>query len=113
MASLKLILGLIPSTTKLELNEKALTDEYEKLRAFTDSELLARYNKLNDLINSPDFQRKKKEIESLQYKNSEEYAREKEFLSLQKSRDIVLYFKTAAGSALKKFREMDGSAAIR
>ena len=76
MASLKLLLGLIPSTTKLELNEKALTDEYEKLRAFTISVLLFRYNTLNDLINSTDFLRKKKEIESLQYKNSEEYGRE-------------------------------------
>ncbi|NLN29734.1 MAG: glycoside hydrolase family 16 protein [Bacteroidales bacterium] len=113
MASLKLLLGLIPSTTKLELNEKALTDEYEKLRAFTNSELLSRYNTLNDLINSTDFLRKKKEIESLQYKNSEEYVREKEFFSLQKSRDIVLYFKTVAGNALKKFREMDGSERIR
>ncbi|NLA49112.1 MAG: glycoside hydrolase family 16 protein [Bacteroidales bacterium] len=113
MASLKLLLGLIPSTTKLELNEKALTDEYEKLRAFVNSELLSRYNTLNDLINSPDFRQKKKEIESLQYKNSEEYVREKEFSSLQKSRDIVLFFKTAAGSALKKFREMEGSAQIR
>lgn len=113
MASLKLLLGLIPSTSKLELAEKALTDEYEKLKAFTGSDLLSRYNKLNDLINSSDFRQKKKEIESLQYKNSEEYARENEFLSLQKARDIALYFKTVAGSTLKRFRGMDGSAKIR
>lgn len=113
MASLKLLLGLIPSTTKLEQAEKALTDEYEKLKAFTTSELLAKYNKLNDLINSPDFRQKKKEIESLQYKNSEEYAREKEFLSLRKAKDIVLYFKTVAGNTLKRFRDMDGSAKIK
>lgn len=113
MASLKLQLGLIPSTAKLEQAEKALTDEYEKLKAFTTSELLANYNKLNDLINSSDFLQKRKEIESLQYKNSEEYARESEFLSLQKAKDIVLYFKTVAGSTLKRFREMDGSQKIR
>ncbi len=113
MASLKLLLGLIPSTAKLEQAEKALTDEFEKLKAFAGSELLSRYNKLNDLIRSSDFQHKKKEIESLQYKNSEEYARESEFLSLQKAKDIVLYFKTVAGGTLKRFREMDGSAKIR
>ncbi len=113
MASLKLLLGLIPSTAKLEQAEKALTDEFEKLKAFTGSELLAKYTKLNDLINSSDFQHKKKEIESIQYKNSEEYARENEFLSLQKAKDIVLYFKTISGSTLKRFREMDGSAKVK
>lgn len=113
MASLKLLLGLIPSTSKLEQAEKALTDEFEKLKAFTGSELLSRYNILNDLINSPDFRQKKKEIESVQYKNSEEYAREREYLSLQKAKDIVLYFKTVSGGALKRFREMDGSARIK
>jgi len=113
MASLKLLLGLIPSTSKLEQAEKALTDEFEKLKTFTGSELLSRYNKLSDLINSSDFRQKKKEIESLQYRNSEEYARESEFLSLRKAKDIVLYFKTVADSALKRFREMDGSASIK
>ncbi|MBP1666272.1 MAG: hypothetical protein H6Q23_1132, partial [Bacteroidetes bacterium] len=113
MASLKLLFGLIPSTAKLEQAEKALTDEFEKLKAFTGSELLAKYNKLNDLISSSDFQHKKKEIESIQYKNSEEYARENEFLSLQKAKDIVLYFKTISGSTLKRFRDMDGSAKVK
>ena len=113
MAGLRFLLGMIPATSKIEQAEKALVDEYEKLGAFTKSELLAKYNRLNDLIHSTDFIQKKKELESLQYKNSEEYAREKEFLSLQKSRDIVLYFKTVGGSALKRFREMDGSQKIK
>ena len=113
MASLRFLLGMIPATSKIEQEEKALVEEYERLGAFIHSELLAKYNRLNDLIHSTDFIQKKKELESLQYKNSEEYAREKEFLSLQKSRDIVLYFKTVGGSALKRFREMDGSQKIK
>lgn len=112
MASLKFLLGLIPSTTKIEQAEKALTTEFEKLTAFSNSDILKKYNELKDLVTSSDFMQKRKEVESLNYKNSEEYAKEKEFLSLQKAKDIVLYFRTIAGSALKKFQELDGSGRI-
>jgi len=109
MASLKLLLGMIPSTSKIEQAEKALVAEFEKLKVFSESEQLARYNELNELVNSAGFVQKKKEIESLQYKNSEEYSKEKELISLQKSKDIVLYYKTTSGNLLKRFKEMEGS----
>jgi hypothetical protein len=113
MASLRIRLGLIPSTSKIESAEKALVAEFEKMNAFAKSDLLAKYIELNDRVNSSTFIEKKKEIESLRYKNSEEFEREKEFNSLRKARDITLYFKTVAGSMLKRFRETDGSAKIR
>ncbi len=112
MASLKLLFGLIPSTAKIEQAEKDLIAEFDKLTAFTDSDTLKRYNELKDLVTSSGFLSERKEIESLNYKNSEEYAKEKEFLSLQKAKDIVLYFRTIAGSSLKKFQELDGSEKI-
>jgi len=112
MASLKLLLGLIPSTLKIEQAEKALISEFEKLNTFSKSEQLAKFTELDKLVSSSDFTQKKKEIESLQFKNSEENRKEKEFLSLQRSKDIVLYFRTVAGSDLKKFRELDGSEKI-
>ncbi len=112
MASLKLLLGMIPSTSKIEQSEKALIAEFNKLTAFSESDALKKYIELKDLVTSSDFLQKKKEIESLSYRNSEEYTREREFLSLQKARDIVLYFRTVAGNALKKFRELDGSEKI-
>lgn len=113
MASLKFMLGMIPSTTKIEQDEKALVTEFAKLRSFSESEKLADYNRLDKLVNSGDFISKKKEIESLQYRNSGEYSKEKEFLSIQKAKDIVLYFRTVAGTSLKKFRELDGSDRIK
>jgi hypothetical protein len=113
MASLKIRLGLIPSTSKIESAERALVAEFEKLNAFSKSDLLAKYTELNERVNSSSFLEKKKEIESLRYKNSEEFEKEKEFNSLKKAKDIVLYFKTTAGSMLKRFKELDGSAKIR
>jgi len=112
MASLKLLLGLIPSTAKIELAEKTLIAEFDKLNAFTESETLKRFNQLKDLVTSSDFIQKRKEIESLSFKNSDEFAKEKEFISLQKAKDIVLYFRTIAGSSLKKFQGLDGSEKI-
>lgn len=113
MASLKLLLGIIPSTAKIEQAEKALITEFEKLQAFSASDQLARYIELKDRVNSSAFIQERKEIESLQYKNSEEFAKEKEFFSLQKAKDIVLYFKTILGNQLKRFKEMDGSEKIK
>jgi Glycosyl hydrolases family 16 len=112
MASLRLKLGMIPSTSKIEHVEKALTAEFEKLKAFSDSDVLERYNLLDSLVNSSDFKEKCKELKSLSYKDSEEYLNEKEFKSLQKSRDIIMYFKTAAGGMLRRFKELDGSKKI-
>lgn len=113
MASLKLLLGLIPSTSKIEQAEKALIAEFEKLNAFAGSEQLAKYNELNGRVTSAGFIQKRKEIESLQYKNSEEYNKEKEFFSLTKAKDIVLYFKTISGNELKRFQDLDGSDKIK
>lgn len=113
MASLKLLLGMIPSTEKIEQEEKALVTEFARLKSFSGSEKLAAYNSLDKLVNSSEFIQKKKEIESLQYKASEEYSREKEFLSMQKSKDIILYYRTMAGSVLKKFQSLDGSDKIK
>jgi hypothetical protein len=112
MASLKLLLGMIPSTSKIEQAEKALITEFEKLHIFSKSEVLTRYNELDGLVNSSDFIQKCKEIKFLRYKNSEEYSKEKEFFSLQKAKDIVLYFNTTSGTILKRFKDMDGSSKI-
>ncbi|MBK8882609.1 MAG: glycoside hydrolase family 16 protein [Bacteroidales bacterium] len=112
MASLKLLLGMIPSTSKIEQAEKALITEFEKLHTFAGSDQLARYNELNGLVNSADFSLKRKEIESLRYKSSEEFAKEKEFISLQKAKDIVLYFRTTGSHELKRFLDLDGSEKI-
>ncbi len=113
MASLKLLLGMIPSTTKIEQAEKALITEFEKLHTFSKSEQLTKYIELDKLVASSEFIQKRKEIESLNFNNSEEKRKEKEFLSLQKAKDIVLYYRTIARSELKKFKELDGSEKIK
>jgi hypothetical protein len=113
MASLRFLLGLIPSTSKIEQTEKTLVSEYEKLQQLATSEKLASYNKLKDQVEASGFTQKKKELIALKYKNSQEYSKEKEFISLEKSKDIVLYFRTVSGSELKNFRQMEVSEKIK
>ena len=113
MSTLKLMLGMIPSTSKLEQDEKALIAEFERLTSFARSEALARYHVLNESVNSAGFRQKRKEIESLTYKGSEEHARETEFNNLKKAKDIVSYFRTEGSEPLKNFTALDGSARIK
>ena len=113
MASLKLLLGLIPATSKIEQAEKALLAEFEKLKVVSESDQLAKYNELNEKVNSAGFVQKKKEIESLKYKNSTEFNKEKEFQKLQKAKDISLYFKTLSGNQLKRYLDLESSDKIK
>ena len=103
---------MIPSTSKLEQEEKALIAEYEKMISFAGSETLAKYNELHESVNSAGFRQKKKELESLTYKGSEEFSRETEYLGLKKAKDIALYFKTEGSALLKNFTTLDGSTKI-
>ncbi len=112
MANLKLSLGLIPSTSKIEQEENALIEEFDKLNKFIESDELKKYNELDARVNSTDFRTKKKEIESLSFKDSEEYNKEEEYKRLDKSKDIKMYLKTRDSVNLKKFRELEGSEKI-
>ena len=112
MGNLKLSLGMIPKTSKIEQAEIDLINELEKLQVFSDSEELKKYIELDGIVNASDFKSKKKEIEGLNFKSSEEHHKEVEYKKLQKSKDIKLYFKTTAGTQLKKFQELDGSDTI-
>ena len=113
MSTLKLMLGMIPSTSKLEQEEKTLVAEYEKMIAFAGSEALAKYTRLHESVNSAGFRQKRKEVESLSYKGSEEHARETEYQKLRKAKDIVSYFRTEGSALLKNFISLDGSARIK
>jgi hypothetical protein len=112
MGNLKLSLGLIPSTTKIEQAEIDLVNEFEKLQAFSDSPELKRYKDLDAVVNSTDFKSKKKEIVGLSYKSSEEHHKEDEYKKLLKAKDLKLYKKTTEGTQLTKFNELDGSETI-
>lgn len=109
MASLKFLLGSIPSTVKIEQHEKALIEEYNKLVAFAGSDELARYQELDTLVNSAGFKQEAARIKGLTYQGSQEHSKEKEYKTLCASKEIKLYFRTCDSESLKKYNKLDGS----
>ena len=75
MAKLKLSLGLIPSTSKIEQEENTLIGEFEKLKKFSESDELKCFNEPDARANLTDFKTKKEHIDNLRFKDSEEKKR--------------------------------------
>ena len=103
MASLKVLLGLYPKTSKIEEHEAALIREHQEFIEFLSSDELAHYDELDALINSPDFAEVVKTIKGQQYKDTEEYAKEQEYLQMKNSKRFKDYFKVKKSSNLQTY----------
>ncbi|MCY1723144.1 hypothetical protein OU798_22540 [Prolixibacteraceae bacterium Z1-6] len=97
--------GKIKPVSTIEKQRKALADDYEEFLKTEASEELKAFLELDKWINSDDFKSKKREVQSLQFKGSEEDNQLKEFERLKKSGRIKKYFKVNGSSDLKKFEQ--------
>ncbi len=68
-----------------------------------------RYLELKKIVESPEFIRRKKECESLKYKDSPEYIKIQEYRALQKSSKLKLYNATLGSTEYRIFLELDAS----
>jgi beta-glucanase (GH16 family) len=109
MFSVKVLLGLYPSTTALESRKMDLEKEYKEFQLFTNSEELAHYLQLQAYLRSKEFEDIKSHYASLNYENSEEQKKEKLYLEQKKSVRIKSYYATKASQALKDFLALDNS----
>lgn len=107
--SIRSTFGLIPKTDKIEAQREALKTEYEKLQAFTNSDLLKEYLDLKTLVNSTDFKDNKKHILGLNFKNTEEFKKEQQFIKLSKDKRIKNYFKVLESAEYKAFLSTEDS----
>ena len=99
----KKLFGQIPSTEKYVSKYDSLRKEMNDFDAFTGSDKLKRYHKLEDLINSSSHKNTKQELNNLKYQGSAEHTTEQEFNSLLKNRDLQLYLNVKSGSDLQQF----------
>ena len=86
------LLGKFPSTEKLEKKDQELRDEYKRLLAFQESEKLQRFLELSEFIESPEFEKRKNEINAQQYAGSDPEIKEKRFRELDRSKAIKNYY---------------------
>ena len=68
-----------------------------------------RYTELKKIVESPEFVIRKKEIESLRFKDSQEYVKIHEFNALQKDNRLKLHNATLASTEYGVFLELDAS----
>lgn len=110
--SLRSTFGLIPKTDKIETQRKSLEDEFHKLQEYKSSDELKEFNELEEVINSEEFKANKSEILSLNFKNSDEFAKEQKFLKLSKDKRITNYYRVVESSEYKNFIDTENSAEL-
>jgi len=90
---LRYFFGLIPSAKKIDSAWFELIKVREELNLIESSSELARYNELKDMVQSNDFQTKKRGIISLNFSRSAENQLLTELSKLEHSKQIKEYFK--------------------
>ena len=97
--------GKIKPVSVIEQKRAQLTADYNEFLTTESSAELKAFLELDQWINSDAFKNKKKEIENLSYKGSQEEKQVKEFEKLKKSAAIRKYFQVNGSSDLKRFEK--------
>lgn len=109
MINIKFLLGLYPSTEKIEAREAKLIKEYNDLEFYRNSEELTTFFELKKEIESPSFAKKKHELKNLKFSGSIPDQKEKEYKTLSKSKKIINYYKVLQSPAYKNFLNLKDS----
>jgi beta-glucanase (GH16 family) len=98
--------GLVPSAKKIDSDWDKVFSTRDRLLVLQDSEELKRFDELDTLIRTNEFQKKKHEIESLRFSGSKEESQLKEYSSLEKLKSIKKYFKAHSSEQLARFNRI-------
>jgi beta-glucanase (GH16 family) len=101
----RFMLGFYPKTEAIEAKRQNLIAEFNKIKEIEASEELSRYFSLKKLAASSEFLEKKKNLQSLGYKGSEEHLKEEEYLGMKKMSDIKFFYKYKSSSDLATYTQ--------
>src|SRR5210317_1994051 len=107
MASLSFLLGLVPSTEKVETADDTLRANYKAFKDFEKSDELKHYLELEKEVKSNEFKVRKKRMKKAEYRESEEFKKETEYDVLKKSDKILWYYKTKKKYPFKEIERWD------
>lgn len=113
MAGLKFALGLIPGTAKVESADDKLRKDYSDFIEYEKSDELKHFLELESEVISADFASRKKALLGLKFKGTEEFNKEKEFISLSKSSPIKNYFKIKESKQLSDYLSFSASDSLK
>jgi beta-glucanase (GH16 family) len=107
MASLAFLLGMIPSTEKVESADDKLRADFAAFKEFEQSDELKKFLELEKEIKSSDFALRKKKISKKDYPDSPEHHKEVEYETLKSSEKFVWYFKTKKKYPFREIEKWD------
>ena len=90
---IRYFLGLIPNAQKIDSAWAELFKMRDELQSIEGSPELARYKELKLLVQTNDFQAKKREIKNLNLKSSDEYHILNELATLENLKPVKNYFR--------------------
>jgi beta-glucanase (GH16 family) len=107
MASLSFLLGMVPSTEKVETADDHLRADYKAFKDYENSDELKHYLELEKEVKSNAFKVQKKRMKKSEYKDSEEFKKETEYQVLKKSDKILWFYKTKKKYPFKEIERWD------
>lgn len=111
-STFKFFIGWYPKTEDIEKKRDELIKEYEEINQFAISEELAHYLALDKFVNSKEFAERKSYFKNLNFSNSEEEKKEKEYHRLVRWHEIKFYYKYKASASLAHFTSLNGTKEI-
>jgi hypothetical protein len=103
------LLGRIPSTAKYEALLQQQSSDFNRYTQLVQSEKITTYKALAEMVHSDAYQAKRKQINALTYKGSDEHKHEVEFKNLQRDKLLKNYFNVLEGTDLKWFKDFKNS----
>ncbi|HDR52888.1 MAG TPA: hypothetical protein ENN90_14920 [Mariniphaga anaerophila] len=100
------LLGKIKPVEKIELQRKMLFDDYQEFLRVEQSAELKELLDLEKYIQSPDYKKRKDELQHLKFRGSKEEALLREYEKLKKSGHLKKYFKLKDSADLKRFEAL-------
>jgi hypothetical protein len=98
------------STKKYEASLTKEKNDFERFTKFEDSELLRRYNELDTLIHSGEFEKKVHHLKNDKYKDTEQWRQLDQFNAMRSSSDIKSYLKFTRAGKLDRMKSIAKSA---
>ena len=101
------------SAEQIEKNNKKLIEDYHEFMEFSGSELLKEYSDLEKFVNSQEFISKKKKTESLSFRGSSFWKKEKVYKKLSSYKSLKAYLKLEGSRELDDFNAFKSSALLK
>jgi len=101
--------GKIKETEKIEASRKLLQEEYNAFLEAVKSAELREYKEMEQWLSTGEYERKKKEVESLVFRGSLEFNQLKEFNSLRKSKSLRNFLAIQSSPDLLRYQGLEGS----